>query len=169
MPSGTQVFKVALTGSKLEMTEITDRIVNAGEGVVLKSNSASITLASAASASATSYDGNSLLGTTAAMTGAAGNIYVLNKGSQGVGFYKLKSDGNLGANKAYLVGPASAPEFFLFDQTTDINTLNVEREMLNGEVYDLQGRRVERSTFNGQRSTLKKGLYIVIGKKVVIK
>lgn len=169
MPSGTKVFKVALTGSTLEMTEITDRIVNAGEGVVLKSNSASITLASAASASATSYDGNSLLGTMSSITNP-GNAYVLNKTNEnGVGFYKLSTSGTIGANKAYLVGPVSAPEFFLFDQTTDINTLNVERETLNGEVYDLQGRRVERSTFNGQRSTLKKGLYIVIGKKVVIK
>ena len=35
--------------------------------------------------------------------------------------------------------------------------------------YDLQGRRVECSMFNVQRSMLKKGVYIVNGKKVVIK
>ena len=63
--------------------------------------------------------------------------------------------------KAYLTySGALAPEFFGFDETTDINTLNVERETLNGEVYDLQGRRVAQPT---------KGLYIVNGKKVVIK
>lgn len=34
-------------------------------------------------------------------------------------------------------------------------------------VYDLQGRRIQRSTFNIQHSTLRKGLYIVDGKKVI--
>ena len=35
-PEGTQVFAVNLTGSTITMTEITDRIVKIGEGVVLK-------------------------------------------------------------------------------------------------------------------------------------
>lgn len=162
MPEGTQVFKVALEGTGITLTEIEDGIVNAGQGVVLKSSSASITLASAASASATSYSCNSLLGTTAAMTGATGNIYVLNKGTQGIGFYKLKSDGNLGANKAYLTysGGAGAREFFLFDEATGIEMPTVEDNAdADAVVYDLQGRRVVNPT---------KGLYIVNGKKVFI-
>ncbi len=36
-------------------------------------------------------------------------------------------------------------------------------------IYDLNGRQIQRSTFNVQRSTLKKGLYIIDGKKVWIK
>ena len=58
-----------------------------------------------------------------------------------------------------------APEFFGLGDATGVNTLNVERwtwnverGTLNGEVYDLQGRRVEHPT---------KGLYIVNGKKVI--
>ena len=43
---------------------------------------------------------------------------------------------------------------------TGINTLNVEREMLNGEVYNLAGQRVPNPG---------KGLYIVNGKKVIMK
>ena len=45
-------------------------------------------------------------------------------------------------------------------ETTGINTLNVEREMLNGEVYNLAGQRVHNP---------RKGLYIVNGKKVIMK
>ena len=61
MPDETQVFKVALEGTGITLTEITDHIVNAGQGVVLKSTSgSSFTLASAASGSETSYSGNSL-------------------------------------------------------------------------------------------------------------
>ena len=45
-------------------------------------------------------------------------------------------------------------------ETTGINTLNVEREMLNGEVYNLAGQRVPNP---------RKGLYIVNGKKVMMK
>lgn len=43
---------------------------------------------------------------------------------------------------------------------TGINTLNVERKMLNGEVYNLAGQRVLNPG---------KGLYIVNGKKVIMK
>ena len=42
-------------------------------------------------------------------------------------------------------------------------------EQINNNWYDLQGRRVQRSMFNVQRSMLKKGLYIVNNKKVVVK
>ncbi len=160
--AGTQVFAVNLTGTAITMTEITDGIVNSGQGVVLKSTAASITMTPNASASAGDYSTNSLTGTTAAMTGAAGNIYVLNNGTQGVGFYKLKSTGTIGANKAYLTYSGSlAPEFFGFDgNTTSINEVRGKMEDVSGEYYDLQGRRVSQPT---------KGLYIVNGKKVVIK
>ena len=160
--AGTQVFAVNLAGTAITMTEITDGIVNSGQGVVLKSTAASITMTPNASASAGDYSTNSLTGTTAAMTGAAGNIYVLNNGTQGVGFYKLKSTGTIGANKAYLTYSGSlAPEFFGFDgNTTSINEVRGKMEDVSGEYYDLQGRRVSQPT---------KGLYIVNGKKVVIK
>ena len=71
---------------------------------------------------------------------------------------------DIAANKAYLAVPASvagARNGFAFgdDSTTGISNVNVN-ENVNGSVYDLQGRKV---------STPGKGLYIVNGKKVVIK
>ena len=159
--AGTQVFAVNLTGTAITMTEITDGIVNSGQGVVLKSTAASITMTPNASASAGDYSTNSLTGTMTSITNP-GNAYVLNyKAATGAGFYKLSSGGTIGANKAYLVSGAGAPEFFSFDgNTTSINEVRGKMEDVSGEYYDLQGRRVSQPT---------KGLYIVNGKKVVIK
>ena len=159
--AGTQVFAVNLAGTAITMTEITDGIVNSGQGVVLKSTAASITMTPNASASAGDYSTNSLTGTMTSITNP-GNAYVLNyKAATGAGFYKLSSGGTIGANKAYLEydGSAGARGFFGFDEATGIESLSVNECFENGEVYDLQGRRVVNPT---------KGLYIVNGKKVFI-
>ena len=66
--------------------------------------------------------------------------------------------------RAYLTytGTSSAPSitFTVDGETTGINVVNGEGFTVNSSVYDLQGRRVAQPT---------KGLYIVNGKKVVIK
>ena len=162
-PEGTQVFKVALAGSAITMTEITDRIVKSGQGVVLKkTTSGSITMTPTSSNSSDDYSDNSLVGTMTNITNP-GNAYVLNyKTATGAGFYKLRSTGTIGANKAYLTYSGSlAPEFFSLDGgTTGIDATLVNSEKVNSVVYDLQGRRVSQPA---------KGLYIVNGKKVIIK
>ena len=182
-PEGTQVFAVKLTGTAIEMTEITDRIVKSGEGVVLKQATESstatttITLTKTDSGNNTSY-ANSLTGTMTDITNP-GNAYVLGNGSNGVGFYRLASDGTIGANKAYLTYSGSeAREFFGFDEATGIKSIDHSPLTIDHSVYDLQGRRVANgqssmvrsalplgSSKNGQ--SLKKGLYIVNGKKVI--
>jgi hypothetical protein len=105
------------------------------------------------------FSNNSLQGTMTSITNP-GNAYVLNKGTNGVGFYKLASGGTIAANKAYLQTTSNAREFFLFDQTTGIKAIENGQLTIDNEVYDLQGRRVVNPT---------KGLYIVNGKKAVIK
>ena len=77
------------------------------------------------------------------------------------GYFKLKGDA------------AAATSFniaFGDGDTTGINAVNGSEFMVNGsEIYDLQGRRVQTSNLNSQTSNLKRGVYIVNGKKVIIK
>ena len=178
-PEGTEVFKVALDGSSLELTEIDDRIITQGEGVVLKSNSADIPLYSSATGSTYSYGGNSLQGTMTRITNP-GNAYVLNKKSAGVGFYKLSATGNIGAHKAYLTydGSSGAREFMPFDDDptgiVESEELRVSFAIGNGAErserkceesddawYDLSGRKYD-------KRPAKPGLYIHKGEKVMI-
>lgn len=86
-----------------------------------------------------------------------------------IGFFKLSSSVTyMGANKAFLVLPATASAkggiYIDFDNidapTTGINNVQNQDAAKGKVVYDLQGRRVE----NPQH-----GVYIVNGKKVVIK
>ena len=95
--------------------------------------------------------------------------YVLNNGSQGVGFYKVGTAGaSLEAGHAYLQIPAEAAtsrsslrlRFDDEDEATGISATLTNSEEVNSAVYDLQGRRVEQPL---------PGLYIRNGKKVIIK
>jgi hypothetical protein len=164
----TQIFKAALEGAGLTLTELTtDKIVNAGKPVILKSTAGTITMTLASTASSNDFSGNSLQGVSAAagLTAAdPSTTFVLNNGTGGVGFYRLATGKTLGVGKAYLTyssGGASAPEFLGFgNETTAISTIEKMRNVENETFYDLQGRRVAQPT---------KGLYIVNGKKVVIK
>ena len=92
------------------------------------------------------------------------SVYVLANKAKGVGFYKW-TGGKLGKGRVYLPIGASvgAGEFCAF--TDDDNQPNAIQEIDLSELkdvpcYDLQGRRVK---------TLKKGVYIVNGQKVIIK
>jgi len=90
--------------------------------------------------------------------------YILAKVDGALGFYKPAADKGswCAAGTAYLsteVTPAGARGFFpLWDDTNSIDL--VKQQITNGEVYSLSGQRV--------KSPLK-GLYIVNGKKVIIK
>jgi hypothetical protein len=87
------------------------------------------------------------------------NAYILGKDELGVGFFPLSAtDRALKSWKAYYV-PASetSARAFYFDDVTGLNKVLNTTE---GTIYDLSGRRVEKA---------QKGLYIVNGKKVLVK
>ena len=101
-------------------------------------------------------------GTGAAVASVVGtkHNYILSKKSGVVGFYK--ANGNMVAkNRAYIQTTVDAARiaFEFDDNTTAINAVNTQT-IAQGQYFNLAGQRVVQPT---------KGLYIVNGKKVVIK
>ena len=164
-PEGTQVFAVSLNGSTISLTEIGDRIVNQGQGVVLKKTTeGDFVMTKTASSSTDDYSTNSLTGTDKDVINLT-NAYVLGYSSAaGVGFYKLAANGAIKANRAYLTYDGTLTrDYFNFEGATAISTAT--SESATQQHFDLMGRRVLKPT---------KGLYIVRsqgknGKKVMIK
>lgn len=147
--------------------------VPAGEGLVLYGDpNAEITIPVAATTSANAIFGNLLKGcpngaSLTSSTSGYENVYVLVNTDQAE-FQNVKDwlDGGntlaIPAGKAYLQATGSgAPSFSieLGDETTGIME-TVRETTTNNQYYTLDGRRVDQPT---------KGLYIVNGKKVIIK
>ena len=159
----------------LAKTSVKGGTVPANTGLLIKGTAGTATIPVVASSS-TSVSGNKLVGVTSETVldldsddddTADESVYVLmNDANNGLGFYQTTTKSfTVGANTAYLPSNfdgAGARSFFsLFEHdATGINAVNGEGLTVNGSVFDLQGRRVAQPT---------KGLYIVNGKKVVIK
>lgn len=94
-------------------------------------------------------------------TGEA-TIYVLNKVDDTLGFYPLNAGKTLAAGKCYIkIEGASGVKFigFNIDDATGINAI-INDAIIDGAIYNLSGQRVNNPT---------KGIYIVNGKKILIK
>ncbi len=86
--------------------------------------------------------------------------FILSSGSWGLGFYRANNC-PVPAGKAYLQLPAAAPAnaFLSFeDVITAIN--GIAAEQAKQEIYNLAGQRVEKAV---------KGIYVINGKKVIVK
>ena len=164
--ANTQVFKAALSDTKVSLTELTtDKIVNKDNAVLLKSTASPIVMTLTSTNSENVFTGNDLNGVSdpAGHTAAdPSTTFVLNKGTQGVGFYRLTTDKTLGVGKAYLTYSGSLSNFFDIDDdgTTGIDNGQLTIDNSDKVFYDLNGRRVMNPT---------KGIYIVNGKKVLLK
>ena len=107
---------------------------------------------------------NLLVGVTTETVKDAGTVFVLMNGSKGIGFYKNSNAFTVRANSAYLpaeaVETAGARAFIGFDgEATGIAEVNTQKEDAK-RMFDLQGRKVTKAV---------KGLYVVDGRKVVVK
>ena len=170
--NGTAYYASAATGSTVTLTSCNDKIIGAGTGIMVKGTAgATFTIpvtASDATFSATNYlKGQTETGEVAASTsGAYHYVFGYSKtNSSEYGFYNLASATEVAAGKAYLetttaLTTAGARLAIVFDdEATGIQTVNSEGVKVKG-YYDLSGRRV---------TNPQKGLYIVNGKKVIIK
>ena len=145
-------------GNVVKFNKVTGK-VPAKTGLLVKGETANVPVC----ASAEPVE-NLLEGVTEETVKEANTVFVLMKGSKGIGFYKNTNDFTLRANSAYLraedVPTTDARAFIaLDDETTGIADVKAVKEDAEG-MFDLQGRKIAKPT---------KGLYIVIGKKIVVK
>lgn len=160
--TGVEAYIAKESAGAITLTKVTK--VPANTGVLLRSTSGSA-VAKDVPVAATTDDvtGNLFVrGNDAAVaTGSGPYNYVLGKKSGVVGFYKANG-AVVNTDKAYLQTTIAATRIdFNFDneEATAIETVKAQNAE-NGEFFDLQGRKVANPT---------KGLYIVNGKKVIIK
>ncbi len=168
-----KAYKAAYNSStnKVGLSQVDKDEVPANTGVILYGDADNYTVPVIASAAAVTE--NEMIGVNTRTlvewtTGGDGKYnYIL----QGGVFKKAATGGHLKANRAYLhtsydVTSAGARDYleFAFEDDNETTGLSEELRMKNEESaaawYDLQGRKVAQPT---------KGLYIVNGKKVIIK
>lgn len=157
--------KYDATNGSLNMSEITDGIIPAGQGVVLKNTDNTVrSVKFTANANATTTLDNDLQGTTEEIAFANLNDKLVFGRSEGVvGFYAAGGTAALPANRAYLNqsllnGSAAAVAMNFNPIATGINNIR-NNNKVNAPIYDLTGRRVF--------STTKGNLYIQNGSKFI--
>ena len=164
--TGYTAWRVSdIDGTTITFKKITEKI-KGGQGVLLYNknadgvNTSNVTVNFADGSTVFDSDENLFVGTTAPLY-VEKDEYI---GLSGDKFVYVTSAGNVPAGKALLPASAvsSAREFvFLFDDdATGISEMKTLRIGENENYYNLNGQKVENPT---------KGLYIVNGKKVVIK
>ena len=145
-----------ISGGAIKFSKITGS-VPAGTGVLLM-GTAGQAVEPVVAASGTAPATNLLTGVTTATTVTADQYYGLS-GNQ----FKKVGAGTVSAGKALLPAnevPASARELnFVFDEATGIKQVETSKSIIEG-IYNLAGQKVQNPT---------KGLYIMNGKKVIIK
>ena len=165
--SDVEAYIMTINGDYARATSI-EKSIPANTGVVLKGTASSVTLTIDDEATATTT-GNDLTGTCVNATARVDDngVYdlVLGMSDGQLGFYKAPS-ATLAANKAYLpytVSEGARGYAIQWDEseTTGINEVTGKMsDVRDGAYYDLQGRKVAKPS---------RGMYIVNGKKVVIK
>lgn len=148
----------------LTKVSVKNGTIPANTGLLLKGAQGTVTIPVVASYS-TDVTANKFVGVTAETVIDAETGYVLmDDETNGLGFYKNENAFTVGANTAYLPdgfdGSNARIAFFSFgDDATSISSVE-SADMQNAQYYNL----------NGQRTLApQKGLYIVNGKKVVLK
>jgi len=178
IPGTVTAYVISETATNSVVLKEVRGVVPAGTGLILEGEEGVHTFAIATEGIPAEFDKGLLQGSTAKtyVTAVANTTYyVLAKpaGAADAGLYKAKLDKNEGAaflngaNKVYLpveVAAQAAPAMFSFRRGEGTTGIGELESTANGQqptaVYDLAGRRVLNPA---------KGMYIVNGKKVVIK
>lgn len=157
--TGIEAYTAAVSGDKVVLSSVKGKKIPANTGIILEgSGDVTISLTTEAPDDIT---GNELLVSDGTVTGD-GTIFVLGQNDGKVGFGKLKSGDVLAAGKAYLIvtGSSESRSFIdIDDNVTGIQQVKGSKSQVES-YYNLNGQRVVQPT---------KGVYIVNGKKIIIK
>ncbi len=164
IPENVTAYTGTINGEYLTLKAV-EGTIPANTGVILEANEGTYNFAVAADVAA--IEDNDLTGSAPKSTkNDAKKVYTLQNGSNGVGLYLFKGQ-NAQGETTYINGFRAWVEL---DAETTVNALRITRgdetrieQIINNEnlvIYDLAGRRVEK---------MEKGIYIVNGRKVVIR
>ena len=160
---GQDAYTVTVSGTKAQLTSVKGKKIPANTGIILKGTNGDAISLPLTTETTDNITDNQLLVSDGTVTGDGSTIYVLANGTSGVGFYLVEDGSAITAGKAYLISGSGARQFIGFGDdngATGIDSLTPALSKGEEVYYDLQGRRVAQPT---------KGLYIVNGKKVIIK
>ena len=163
LSSELTAYTATVAGSTVTLTPVDD--IPANTGVVLKGTAKTHYVPVIASSSTAKGD---LTGNTTAATAynafSGYDLYMLALNGKNEAQFTLANAGEIAAGKAFLKlihsGSRSLSVVFADDETTAIRGIENGEMKVKNSFFDLQGRRVAQPT---------KGLYIVNGKKVIIK
>lgn len=157
---GVTAYGAKYDGSKIVLTPVTEIPANTGVIIEAAEDTYKVPVIESASSIASVND---LRVSNGSITGD-GHHYALGKKGDIVGFAKVRSGVKIPEGKAYLYieTPPTSRDFIGFgeEEATGISLTENSELRTENAVYDLQGRRVAQPT---------KGLYIVNGKKVLVK
>ena len=164
IPAGVEAYAAEFTDGKVMLNRI-EGTIPANTGVVLEGNEGTHDFA----ITTTDANVNSALSGNKATANVADDAtaYILSKGTQGVGFYKLNStERTIQGGRAFYTVPASTEEtaaiaFIFGGEVTGINNAVSNDAQSNAPIYDLTGRKVAKA--------IKGGLYIQNGRKFIVK
>ena len=169
--SGTEVEVYVATSyvkGILQLEKVADGKIPAETGVILKGNEGDKIYPQTISESVSLATTNILLNTASEVfpVPAENSYYALATLNGKTALYKIQSGVTIPLNKAYLsVMSQQAPAAIFFGDidgtTTGLGMVNTLADGQDGDVYDLQGRRM--------KGNLAKGIYIKNGKKFIVK
>lgn len=163
IPEGVKVYTCAeADGATLTLVEV--GALEANKPYIIE-GAWNETLTGDAQGTALSYKEGLLTGTYARIP-APNGAYILQKHDDKVGFFQVNTETaqpNVPANRAYLTAPTTSgvKAFYLGENDLPTAIQSVFDGLVDGDAYDLAGRKVQKLQ--------KGGVYIINGKKVVVK
>ena len=164
LPTGVKAYNLTgVSGTAITTTDAATIAANKPVLLEAAEGNCEFTATSAAIAGSEDASTNGLLNGTYAGAKAAAdaNNYVLQNGDAGLGFFLVTgTEATVNPFRAYLNTDVSAPEFLAIEGLGITGIEAVKATESKGEFFNLAGQRVAQPA---------KGLYIVNGKKVIVK